>query len=498
MEILVFGLIALLQLPLLLSVRSVPDDEVLCVDTALGIFRYPHVPKARYWAHVLPEMGIQNFYYTPLSFYVLALFLKVFGTRKIAVGILHGLLRFITALLVWGIGSQFGLTPLLNSLLVLSWAIFCYGPTGRPDDLALLFAVTSFYAMVVGEPTFITAGLSGIFLGLAFLSYPAALLTSFTIGAAVLMRYPLEVAVPLLAICGMVTTAIASLWLIWVIPYRGAFKAIFLKFALPDARSTDRIKTLREIVRYVGAGVYTSPIPFHYSLIPVMTLTAYSAIISPNSNLLALLGMIGALIFHFIYLSGLRIHKTYNLLFLLAALHAFAILLLSRQLDALTANGLAAALALVLGGQVAVTVSLALLRLIAVLSISGRYNGQASQSLRARIPLGEAVLTNVGNAYYALADGNPIYTVAGRTGTTYGGVPFHWEFDDRFRWLILASPIASANPYGKFNWTEVDRAFFQANFTLDTTIEVFISEPRRGLTRYAGAPETWFVYRYVG
>ncbi len=496
--LLAWAVILVLQADLLLPNRQIPYDEILCADSAIGIFSRPFVPRARFWSHVLPEIGVINFYYTPLYFYLLAVFLKVLGIRPLAAGFLHALLRLASTGVIWAAGYQMGLPDWTNGMIALTWSVFCHGPVGRPDDLSLLFLSGCYYLVVVREPGFAESVLGGVLMGLAFLTYPAAVINLLVIGAAIVLRRSLPSAIEVGVIVGMIAGVVSLVWCVWIIPFWKEFKAIFLDFALPDAKAPSRVKSLLDIFKWSFRGVNSSPLPFHYSLVPLIALLGVGLFYEAHDDIGGVLLVLGVILVFAVYLSGLRIHKTYNLLYLIVAILWFVQVMLSDNIDRWKDHPvIQIALVAALAYQVLGSLVLAALRLIGTYSLRRKYGLGFHAPLFTHIPPGERVLTDQGLAFYVLRARNPIYAPVGLSGVTPGQVAFEADYDDTFRWLVLASPLTrdDINPGAKFVWNKDTFDFYRQHFRLECLSSLSTCGGDSGIARFAGQVRNLYLYR---
>lgn len=498
--ILIWILVFFLQIDLLLPNRHIPYDEILCADSSSTILRAPYLPKLRYWSHVVPEFGTINFYYTPLYFYILAIFMRLFGIKPLSAGLLHVLLRLMSTGVVFAAGYQMGIPGWINGLLALVWAILCVGPTGRPDDLALLFITISYYLVVAHEASLLVLALSGVLVGLSFLTYPGTVILLPVIGVLALIRYSWAMALETVIIMGGLGGLISLLWLIWIIPFWHEFKTIFLDFALPDAKAVSRRRSLADTLKWLVRGVYGSPIPFHYSVLPVSLLMLVvlvqemeNGILHPLIVLLTVLGL-------GMYLSGLRIHRNYNLLPIIAAIIWSSQVMLANDASEWTSDSPVYLIIGVLAGyQILASISMSVLKLAGTYSWHRKYGLDLHHALIEQIPPGEKVLTNVGHVFYALRARNPVFAPAGLYGTTPGQVAFATQYNDAFRWLVLTEPLTrdDINPGGKFSWNDATFDFFRGHFKLVHTSSMSDRGKSLGLARFGGFVRTLYLYRMV-
>lgn len=498
MDALLLVAIGLIHIPLLLPTRDIPYDEMPCADSAIGALEKPYVPRAQFWSHVLPEIGVINFLYTPLYFYLLAVFLKALGIRPLAAGFLHALLRLASTGVIWAAGHQMGLPHWTNAMIALTWSVFCHGPVGRPDDLSLLFLSGCYYLVVAREPGFAESVLGGVLMGLAFLTYPAAGINLLVIGAAIVLRRSLPSAIGVGVIVGVIAGAVSLVWLVWIIPFWKEFKATFLDFALPDAKASSRVKSLQDILKWSFRGVNSSPLPFHYSLVPLMTLLGVGLSYEAHDNMGGVLLVLGVMLAFAVYLSGLRIHKTYNLLYLIVAISWFVQITLSDNVARWKDHPvIQVVLVAALAYQVLGSLVLAALRLIGTYSLRRESGLGFHAPLFTHIPPGERVLTDQGLAFYVLRARNPIYAPVGLSGVTPGQVAFEADYDDTFRWLVLASPLTrdDINPGAKFAWNKDTFAFYRQQFKLIHISSLPACKSDAGIARFAGQVRDLYLYQ---
>ena len=167
--------VAAIQLPLLSPYRLVPVDEIVHVDAAYGISSgYSLVPAGWFWSHTIPETGTFFAAYTPFYLYLQALALRLVGLSPLAIGLLHCTLR-LAAVAIFYLFCRKVTGILISSFFVAIWATLAVGPTGRYEDLAVVFLLGSAYLLVDSRKKHHKFWLVGLFIGLAFLTYPAPL-----------------------------------------------------------------------------------------------------------------------------------------------------------------------------------------------------------------------------------------------------------------------------------------------------------------------------------
>ena len=131
------------QLPLLSPYRLVPVDEIVHVDAAYGVSSGRSlVPAGWFWSHTIPETSTFFAAYTPLYLYLQALALKLIGISPLAIGLLHCALR-LTAVVIFYLICRKIAGAVVGSLFVATWATMAVGPTGRYEDLAVIFRMRS-------------------------------------------------------------------------------------------------------------------------------------------------------------------------------------------------------------------------------------------------------------------------------------------------------------------------------------------------------------------
>lgn len=497
--ILILGLAALIHVPLALPNRHIPYDEIVCVDSAIGALKKPYVPRAQFWSHVLPEIGKINFLYSPLSYYALALFLRLVGLRPLAAGLLYMLLRLTSTWVIWAAGYEMGIPGWINGLLTLVWTILCVGPVGRPDDLALLFILVSYYFAVSNEPSLMTLALAGVLVGLSLLTYPGMAILLPVIGVSVLIWRSLTAALETVVIMGMLGGLISLLWLIWIIPFWHEFKTIFLDFALPDARAVSRRRSLSDTLKWLVQGVYGSPIPFHYSVLPVSLLCLVALVQEMENGFLHPLIVLMTFLGFGLYLSSLRIHKNYNLLPLIVTIVWFSQVMLANNASNWRGDSIVyLVFGTLLGYQILASVCMSLLKLLGTYTWYKKYGLDIRRTLLEQIPPGEKVITDIGQVFYALRSRNPIFAPAGLHGNTPGQVTFTTQYDDSFRWLVLAEPLTrdDINPGGKFSWNGNTFAYFRQKYLLKSELNLANGRANSGIARFAGQrPKLWLYHR---
>jgi len=509
-----------IQIPLLSPYRHIPVDEMMLVDAAYGVSSGASiVPAGPLWSHIIPETGVFFAAYTPLYLHLQALALRLVGLRSLAIGLLHLLLRLTGAGVFYQICRMVTHSRTVSYLFVAAWATMAVGPTGRCEDLAVLFLLGCVYLLVEPKPLRYRFELVGLFVGLTFLSYPAPLgvllplcLVAFyhsqdnwssreTLPA--LARKYLQIA--------LVAGGVSSIWLCWIIPYWREFKVHFLEFAVPDALAPSYANSLASLAKYVIGGFLTSPFPFHYSLLPVLVLLGCLISVDIKRNgvsfrtilPVALALVVAALT------ARVRIHKTYNLIWFIATVLVLlppvwtrvfpvpARFAGAKRTTRLTILVLAGVIGLQLAGHL----------FLASLDIVGEVAGVAAcgpephAEIISAIPPGDKVLTNVPQVFYHIRDQNPVYWPAGLQGETPGKVAFSADYDDSFRWLILPYrldqvDILQRNPGGKFRWDRKTLTYFQKSYSFmmgsDLDKRCGINE---GLSRFSNMTRALYLYQ---
>jgi hypothetical protein len=506
--------IVCIQIPLLSPFRPIPLDEVFIVDSAYTLASgVSPVPASVIWSHIIPEFGTINFYYTPLYFYLLAASLKMLGLSAVSVGLLHLLLRMLASGLFFLICRKTGISTLLSAAFTSVWATFAHGPTGRPEDLALIFLLASVYVLGNSRQLRRTSMLAGVFLGLTFLTYPGALMLGLPL-TIMLLWFSYDsgnlVEKGILLLGSM--SAVSATWLIWVIPYWPEFRALFLEFALPDAASSSYLASLGSLGKYVIVGTYDSPLPLHYSLFPMLVLLIWLMILAEREKghstkrwLVILLPIVIALL-----TARLRIHRDYNLLWFIVSIIILLVLLardtfsgqspLSKAQE-MTTYGLVMIIVLQLVGHLLLT-GLLIVGDASRVAVCGP---APHAEIVAAIPDGEKVLSTDGYTFYQVRHRNRIFWPAGLQGDTVGGVPFTTSYDGSFRWLVLPNDFLErvrnpedlgreGNPGGKFRWDWATFEYFRYNFHLRAVSSVDECDGNSGLARFSSMPDSLYLY----
>lgn len=519
LAILVAYVIAI-QLPLLSPYRLVPIDEMQLVDAAYGVSSgYSLVPAGWFWSHTIPETGTFFAAYTPLYLYMQALALKLVGLSPLAIGLLHCVLRLTAAAIFYLICRQVA-SAVISSLFVAVWATMAVGPTGRYEDLAVIFLLSSIYLLVKSRELRRRFPLVGLFVGLVFLTYPAPLGVLLPL-CLVLFFHPQDnwlsgETVQALAkkylLIALAAAMVSATWLFWIIPYWHEFKVHFLEFAVPDALAPSYSKSLADLVRYVVGGFLTSPFPFHYSLLPVLGLLGTLIVLDSRRNgfsfrtvlAIALPLLIAALT------ARVRIHKTYNLIWLIVTILVLLPILWGRVFTeqrrfdgaSLVARVIIGLLTIVIGFQLTAHLMLAGLGIVGDIAAVDACGADPHVQFVNQIPPGNKVVTDSAEIFYSVRQRNPVYWPSGLRGETPGRVPFSTNYDDSFRWLVLTRSLAEDdliekyNPGGKFRWDVQTLDYFRTHYTLvDTSDLTEECDLLRGLSRFSGMPRLLYLYQ---
>lgn len=487
----------LVHLHMLLPTRRVPHDEVLCVDSALGIFRTPHVPAAQYWSHIIPEIGRINFYYTPVYFYALAAVLKLFKATPMTIGMFHVVLRLTSTAIIAAGGYHTGLPYWAVAFSAALWITFCFGPIGRPDDLALVFFTASYYVLLVCGVSAITVVVAGLLFGAALMTYPGVLILLLSLGVVVTVDQGFVAACSTMVGVGAASGIMGLFWLIWIIPFWQEFKVVFLKFAVPDARALNRVQSMGDIVKWFVVGKRILPLPFSSSLLPLVALWVLALFWSGDrqTSSLMLVGMGVIVVYH----SNLRIHRKYNLLPIISTLIIWTQTLLAQHTDRFEQIAVPLiAFALIFAYQFVVAVGYSLFHLFASTMLCRTHGTRFHCSLLSHIPAGDKVLTDIGPLYYQLHVRNPLFHPAGLKGRTVGQVPYQTTYDATFHWLLLPHDLSEHRETSgdKFRWDETTFAYFQQNYEL-VGVSDMSRISRTKLTRFVPHIQTVFLYRFV-
>lgn len=508
-----------IQLPLLSPYRVVPVDEMQLVDAAYGVSsgRSP-VPAGWFWSHVIPETSRYFEAFRPLYLYLLALTIRLFGISVVAVGTLHACLRIMSVALFFLLSKHVTRDVVASAAFSSVWATFALGPVGRFEDLAVALLLTSLCLMLSSSEINRTWSLAGAFAGLTFLTYPGYLsLLPLAVGLAKLPLRPIfadgirsKILRRLLTFV-VVAGCTALLWLFWIVPYWHEFNVHFLEFAVPDALAPSYSASLAALVKYVVAGFLTSPIPFHYSLLPVLGLLSALAYVDARQNgfsfrtflAIALPLVIGVLT------ARVRIHKTYNLIWLIAAILVLlpilwgAVFTQERRFSHArpVTRVVIGVLLLAIGFQLVATLLLSGLGIVGDIAAVEACGSDPHAGFINQIPPGDKVITSSAAVFYGVRHQNPVYWPAGLQGETPGGVPFSTHYDDSFRWLALAQPLDEIdlehrNPGAKFRWDAETLSYFRNHYRLTATSDLKNECDVTGrLTRFSSMPRTLYLYR---
>lgn len=509
-----------IQLPLLSPYRMVPVDEMVHVDAAYGVSSgYSLVPAGWFWSHTIPETGTFYAAYTPLYLYLQAVMLKLLGMTPLAIGLLHCVLR-LTAAAIFYLICRRVTGVVINSLLVGVWATMAVGPIGRYEDWAVIFLLGSIYLLVEPRGSRHRFWLIGLLLGLTFLSYPGplgiflplCLVLFFHLQDNWLSREAVLVLLRKYLPIVLMATLVSATWLFWIIPYWHEFKVHFLEFAVPDALAPSYSKSLADLVRYVVGGFLTSPFPFHYSLLPVLGLLGTLIVLDSRRNgfsfrtvlAIALPLLIAALT------ARVRIHKTYNLIWLIVTILVLLPILWGRVFTeqrrfdgaSLFARVIIGLLTIVIGFQLAAHLMLAGLGIVGDIAAVGACGAEPHAQVVNQIPPGDKVVTNSAEIFYSVRQRNPVYWPGGLQGETPGRIPFSTSYDDSFQWLVLTRSLAEDdliekhNPGGKFRWDAETLDYFRAHYTLLETSDLIVEcDLLHGLSRFSGMARSLYLYQ---
>ncbi len=515
--LLLVAYIVALQIPLLSPFRVADADEMLLVDASYGMASGDSpVPAGPIWSHVLPETGRYFAAYPPLYLYAQSTALSVLGFSPIAVGLLHVVFRLIGATLVWLICRklQSGFVALVFAAI---WATFAVGPVGRYEDLALVFVLTATLLVVDGRWIDTKAWLIGLPIGLTLLTYSAPLAVVVPFGIIALFwfqdhsldKVTLKILAIKYAIIGVTAALIASTWLLWIVPYWAEFKAHFLEFAAPDALTRSYISSLGDFLNYSLFGFRTSPIPLHYSLLPLIITFIVLLFFDVRRNrpsLPALICFLMPAVVMFMT-ANVRIHKTYNMIWFIASL-LLLIPVLWHRVFVMRREGENAparppvvfvyGFGLVLGLQMLATAGMIGLALVGNSAAVSACGTNPHQGLINLIPQGDRVISNNGLVFYSVREQNPVYWPAGLDGITPGGISFTSTYDDSFRWLVTSQPLSdeSVDLGGKFAWNEATQAYYRMHYQL--VAATVLSEScglLHGLSRYSEMLNAIYLYQ---
>ena len=273
-----------IQLPLLSPFRPVSGDEYFIADSAYTLAsRQSLVPAGQAWSHIMPEFSTINFNYTPAYFYLLAWTFQVLGLSPESTGVLHLILRFLASGVFFLVARRAGCSTPVSGVLAMIWATFAHGPVGRPDDLGVLFLITSVALLLDQKQPGYAFALAGICLGLAFLTHPMTLMIGLPLAFAILFanRRDGNLKRRGLILLGA-TIPTSALWLFWIVPYWSEFRTLFFGFAVPMVASPSYLNSLVTFGKHLVYGTWARPyalyrslIPLQYSLISVVVLLIY-------------------------------------------------------------------------------------------------------------------------------------------------------------------------------------------------------------------------------
>jgi len=512
-----------IQLPLLSPYRLVPIDELQLVDAAYGVSSGRSViPAGWFWSHTIPETATYFEAFRPLYLYVLAAVLRIFGVSVVSVGFLHACLRLAAAVLFFAISRKSTQNNLLSAGLSAVWATFAYGPVGRFEDLAVLLLLAALYLVIdFQNSNNKLILLAGVFVGLAFLTYPGYLtflpLVAIAMNFRVEMLFQGETRAALrrkaLFFLGAVACTVL-LWLFWIIPYWHEFQVHFLEFAVPDALAPSYTKSLADLVRYVVGGFLTSPFPFHYSLLPVLGLLSTLIVLDSKYNgfsfrtglAIALPLVVAALT------ARVRIHKTYNLIWLIVTILVLLPILWGRVFTeqrrfasaSPATRVIIGLLTIMVGFQLMAHLALAGLGIVGDIAAVDACGADPHAQIAKQIPPGDKVVTNSAEIFYSVRQRNPVYWPSGLQGETPGRVPFSTSYDDSFQWLVLTRSLAEDdliekhNPGGKFRWDAETLDYFRTHYTLVEISDLTRDEEcglLHGLSRFSSMPRSLYLYQ---
>ncbi len=452
--------------------RSYALDEATIADTAASIAQGGALPTGVYWSHIFRAQTNINFHYPPLYFYVAGWVMKLVGITPLALGLLHVLLRLATVAALFLFLRYSGLNRWLALLAGVCWAAFA--PAGfyisRGDDLAVLFVMLALLCTTFAG--WRAEVLAGVLLGLAFLSYPVALVAGGLLALLSLFhqrRLQWSTLLPL-ALAAALT---GGLWLLWVIPYWAEFRSFFLGFVVPDAAAGNYARSVLDHLRALLLG--NGPvIAFQTAMLPLLLadLALSATWVAKDRAALRRTALLHLpLLLALLLIARNRIHPYAVTWLALALLLTLASIYLEARFaiawDTRPARFLATGLAVVVLLQAGSILGLQTLHAAGNLAYRRACLDDPLAQVRAAIPQGEKVITSESLAFYALRAQNPVYYPAGLSGKTPGGVAFQAEYDGSFRWLVTARPLDEITSYGgKFGWDERTFVWFRERFTL--------------------------------
>ena len=105
--------------------------------------------------------------------------------------------------------------------------------------------------------------------------------------------------------------------------------------------------------------------------------------------------------------------------------------------------------------------------------------------------------------FYSIRERNPIYWPSGLSGETPGGIPFSSNYDDSFRWLVLAHPLSKdeivtgkETPGVKFRWDQETLTYFRMHYSLVGKSDLIKAcALNEGLSRFSGMGRTLYLYQ---
>ena len=475
--------IVVVQLPLISEYRPVIIDEFLIADSSYAMASgETNVPALKAWGHVIPEFGRINFHYPPAYLYLSALAYRILGFSIVSTGVLHAVLRLLSAVCFFLLAKKSGHSTFACVMLTTVWTSFAHGPIGRPEDLAILLLVAGLLLLSGKSRTGFRLALTGMFLGMTILTHPIAVMAILPCAIIALwMNHHGNIKRVIIELwtLGVVMGIVSLLWLIWIIPYWPEFKTIFIDYVLPDAAGSSYKHSLTQFVREAVSGKWCGwAFPglihlyqFQYSLIPIASLVGYIVVYRMKNRL-----------------DGLVILLTVGLIpFLFARGHYYCYHMTWMSVSLVTLLGLLGTRSIVKNngwfGGTRPIVPWFLVLMIAV-QVMGHATGQAKQvantihlnrlghvlphaSLLTAIPPNEKVILNDGYAFYHIRSKNPVFWPCGLKGLTTSGLPFKADYDPSFRWMILDRPLSEdKNPGLKFAWDLKSWHWFNDNFKL--------------------------------
>jgi len=488
----------LINLINLQNFRLYQADELIIADTAFSIFEGSPLPKSTIWSHIFPEIGKINFTYPPLYFYFLGYFYKVFGFLPSSTGLFHLFIRLLSIIFLYKFLSRISQLILLNFIISLWW--ISYTPyvfyIGRPDDLAFLFIVISFYFLVNHKKSIRNQALSGIFLGLGFLTYPTSLIIGIPISFLYLYNAN-EFLIKNIVIIVLFAGITSLSWLFWIIPFFNEFIQYFLGFVVPDAGTNNFSNTIYLYLnKLLFPGEYLS---FIKTFIPVLILLfASTLLLMKKIQASKLVVNIFSIIFVLLLISKNRVHVYAVGWLAFFILMTFIFILGKSSLYILTKSK--TNFLIILNGLVLIQ-SLLIFGLYSVNYFGNIifqkycYPGNILLDLQMEFPKNSNVLTTNGLAFYSLREKNGIFWPSGIQGKTVGGVPYKSDYDKGYDFLLINEPISQIeNLGGKFSWDETTREYFLFNYSYLKTIgneNCIITMP---LSRFSTAPLPIFIY----